>query len=135
MICQAPVIDLDSRILLAGDNGLPKSVLQIKCRFLLRPTTFLRLGFHRRGEHLQQIITQIMVIKQHDNSVVCAAPAGADDGGVGHGRLGVPDAGCAGRAAHPAGPRRGHQALRQVPQAHQDTRQELLERRSRHPER
>lgn len=63
----------------------------------------------------------------------CAATTGADDGGLGLGRLGVPHvAGCAYRAALSAGSGRDHQAVRQVPQAHQDPRQELLEGRSRH---
>lgn len=64
-----------------------------------------------------------------------AATAGADHGGLGAGRLGVAHAGCARRrAARPARPRRSHQAVRKVPQAHQDTRQELLQRRGRHQE-
>lgn len=57
------------------------------------------------------------------------ATIGADDGRIGHGRLGVPYAGCAYRAAHFAGPGRGYQALRQIPQAHQDPRKELLQGR------
>lgn len=68
------------------------------------------------------------------HTLVFAAAPGADDGGVGRGRL-VPLAGCACRAARHARPWRAHQALRQVSQAHQDTRQELLEGRGRYTER
>lgn len=60
------------------------------------------------------------------------AAAGAHCGQKHVGWLGVPHAGCADRAARPAGPRRGDQTVRQVPQTDQDTRQELLQGRGRH---